>query len=105
MKPRGDKETGFSLVYMLLQFVFGTIYFVVLVTVFAFSLTGLAIPILQEVFHLPVVSAGSMLYYLSTWSYPLVVPAGILLWTVTMHTVKFIGQLHGRFAKFLLVTE
>lgn len=100
-----DKHTWLSLVYMLLQFVLGTIYFVVLITVFAFSLTGLAIPFLQEIFHLPISSNGSMLYYLPAWSYPLVVLAGILLWTMTMHVVKFVGQLHGRYAKFLLVTE
>lgn len=99
-----DKHTWFSLVYMTLQIVLGTIYFVVLVTVFAYSLAGLVIPI-QEVFHLQVVSYGSMIYYLPSWSYPLAVLAGILVWTVTMHIVKFIGQLHGRYAKFLLVTE
>lgn len=99
-----DKHTWFSLVYMTLQIVLGTIYFVVLVTVFAYSLAGLAVPI-QEVLHLQVVSYGSWFYDLPSWSYPLAVLAGILLWTVTMHTVKFIGQLHGRYAKFMLVTE
>ncbi|HEX7540772.1 MAG TPA: sensor domain-containing protein [Anaerolineales bacterium] len=101
-----DKHTWLSLVYMLLQIVLGTTYFVVLVTVFAFSLTGLAIPVLQEFLDMPVISMGSGWYaYLPVWGYPLTVLAGILLWTVTMHVVKFIGQLHGRYAKFLLVTE
>ena len=100
-----DKHTWFSLLYMVIQFVLGIIYFVVLVTILALSLSGIAIPILQEVFHLPVVSAGSMFYYVPTWGYPLVILAGILLLTITMHIVKFIGQLHGRYAKALLVTE
>ena len=100
-----DKHTWFSLLYMVIQFVLGIIYFVVLVTILALSLSGIAIPILQEVFHLPVVSAGSMFYYVPTWGYPLVMLAGILLWTITMHIVKFVGQLHGRYAKALLVTE
>ena len=100
-----EKHTWFSLVYMVIQFVLGTVYFVVLVTILALSLSGIAIPILQDVFHLPVVSTGSMFYYVPTWGYPLVILAGILLWTITMHIVKFIGQLHGRYAKALLVTE
>jgi len=29
---------------------------------------------------------------------------GILLWTVMMHLVKWVGGLHGRYAKALLVT-
>ena len=100
-----DKHTWLSILYMLLQFVLGTVYFVVLVTVFSLALTGIAIPILQEVFHLPVVQNGNLHYYLPTWGYPLVILAGILLWTVTMHLVKLVGGLHGRYAKALLVTS
>ena len=99
-----DKHTWFSLVYMLIQFVLGTVYFVVLVTIFAFALTGLAIPVVQEVFHLPIVTNYDMHYFLPQWGYPLVVLAGILLWTTTMHLVKWVGSLHGRYAKALLVT-
>lgn len=100
-----DKHTWFSLLYMILQFVLGTIYFVVLVTIFAFALTGLAIPILQELFHLPVVTIWDAHYYLPQWTYPLLIFAGVLLWTATMHLVKWIGGLHGRYAKALLVTD
>jgi uncharacterized membrane protein len=100
-----DKHTWLSLVYMLLQFVLGIVYFVVLVTVFSLSLSGIAIPILQEIFHLPVVQNGNLHYFLPTWAYPLVMLAGILLWTVTMHLVKWVGDLHGRYAKALLVTD
>jgi hypothetical protein len=88
-----------------LQLVLGNVYFIVLVTIFAFALSGLAIPILQEVFHLPVVQNYDVHYYLPQWGYPLVVLAGILLWTITMHLVRWVGSLHGRYAKALLVTE
>ena len=84
----------------------GTLYFVILVTTLAFSLFGIAIPIVQEVFSLPIiVLPGSVEYYLPQWGYPLVVLAGLLLWTVTMHLVKWIGGLHGRYAKAMLVVE
>jgi hypothetical protein len=100
-----DKHTWFSILYMLLQIVLGTVYFVVLVTIFVFSLTGLAIPIVQEIFHLPVVTNYDMHYYLPQWAYPLVMLLGILIWTSTMHLVKWVGGLHGRYAKALLVTS
>ena len=90
---------------MLIQLVLGTTYFSVLVTAFAISLSGIAIPIVQEGFNLPIMQSGSMYYYMPSWGYPLTVFAGILLWTATMHLVKFIGGLHGRYAKAMLVAE
>jgi len=100
-----DKHTWFSIVYMLIQLLLGNIYFVVLVTVFAFSLFGIAIPIMQEAFHLGVVQNYDTYYYMPQWGYPLVVLAGIFIWTTMMHLVKFIGGLHGRYAKAMLVAE
>jgi hypothetical protein len=100
-----DKHIWFAIVYMLIQFILGTAYFVVLVTVFAFSLSGLAIPILQEVFHLPIVVNYDAYYYMPTWGYPLTIMAGVFLWTAMMHFAKWIGSLHGRFAKFMLIAE
>jgi uncharacterized membrane protein len=99
-----DKHTWFSLLYMILQFVLGTLYFNVLVILLATSLSGIAIPIVQEVFNLPIVTTYDLQYYLPQWGYPLVVLAGILLWTSTMHLVRWVGGLHGRYAKALLVS-
>ncbi len=100
-----DKHTWFSIVYMLIQLVLGNIYFIVLVTVFAVSLSGVAIPILQEAFHLPIVQNYDVYYYMPSWGYPLTVLAGIFLWTAMMHLVKLVGGLHGRYAKAMLIAE
>ena len=100
-----DKHTWLSFIYMVLQFALGTLYFVVLVTILAFSLSGIAIPILQEVFNVPIAQTGSAYFYLPQWGYPLVVLAGLILWTATMHLVKWVGDLHGRYAKAMLVVE
>jgi len=101
-----DKHTWLSILYMLLQFVFGTIYFVVLVTVFSFAASFAALPIVQEVFDVPVVQfANGVDYFLPQWGYPLAMLGGILLWTATMHLIKLVGGLHGRYAKALLVTS
>ena len=100
-----EKHTWLSLLYMFIQFVLGNIYFVLLVTLFALSLTGIAIPVIQEIFNLPFIDAGSTGYYLPQWGYPLVLLAGTLLWTATMHFVKWVGSLHGRYAKAMLIAR
>lgn len=100
-----DKHTWLSFIYMVLQLVLGTLYFVVLVTILAFSLSIIAIPIFQEIFSLPLAQIAEARYFLPRWGYPLVVLAGLLLLTVTMHLVKRVGDLHGRYAKAMLVVE
>ena len=100
-----DKHTWFSLLYMFLQFVLGTLYFVVLVTAFATAMVGFAIPVVQEIFNEPTVTTLAGQYFLPAWSYPLIILASILLWTATMHLVRAVGGLHGKYAKAMLVAE
>ncbi len=100
-----DKATWLMLVYMLIQFVLGTVYFVVIVIVLSFSLTFIAIPFMQVFLDQAVINMGDVRYFAPIWSYPLFVLAGILLWTIFMHIARGIGQLHGKMAKWLLVTE
>ena len=101
-----DKATWLMLVYMVVQFVLGTAYFVVIVTVLSISLAFVAIPFLQSLFP-----GTAIMYYngtshsFPTWSYPLCVLGGFLLWTVFMNIARGVGQLHGRFAKWMLVSE
>jgi len=99
-----DKHTWLSMLYMILQLVFGIVYFVVLVTVFSFAASFAALPIVQEVLNVPVVQYGNGVdFFLPQWGYPLAMLGGVLLWTATMHLVKWVGGLHGRYAKALLV--
>ena len=98
-----DKHTWLSLVYMIMQLPFGIIYFTVFITLITISLYGIALPILQLGFDLPVSYINGVSYYLVDWMLPLVVVAGILLATLTMHLTKYIGCMHGTLAKALLV--
>ena len=98
-----DKHTWLSLVYMILQLPLGIIYFTVLVTLLAISLYGIALPILQLGFDLPVSYVNGVSYYLVAWMLPLAVIAGILLATLTMHLARYLGRQHGALAKVLLV--
>jgi hypothetical protein len=98
-----EKYTWFSLIYMLLQLPLGIIYFTVFITLIAISLYGIALPILQLGFHIPVGYSSDYTYYIAGWLLPFTVIAGILLAVATMHLVKHIGRLHGAYAKALLV--
>jgi uncharacterized membrane protein len=96
-----DRHTWFSILYMVIQFVLGTIYFVLFVTILSFSLSFIAMPFLQE----SVGINNGLRFFIPTWSYPLFVLGGVLLWTTFMNLARGIGQLHGKMAKGLLVTD
>ena len=101
-----DRQTWLMLLYMVVQFVLGIVYFVLIVTVLSFSLAFIAIPVLQEVFHQGAIMWGSGIRYaFPTWTYPLWVIGGFLLWTTFMNIARGVGQLHGKFAKWILVGE
>lgn len=100
-----DKHTWLSILYMFIQFVLGTIYFILFTLVLSFSLSLIAVPFLQELLKEPFIYWGDVRHFLPTWSYPLLVLGGFMLWTTYMHIARGIGQLHGRFAKWMLVAE
>lgn len=96
-----DRHTWFSILYMLIQFVLGIVYFVLFVIVLSFSLSFIVMPFLQEF----VGQQGGLRFWIPIFSYPLFILGGILLWTTFMNIARGVGQLHGKMAKALLVTE
>ena len=100
-----DRHTWFSILYMLIQFVLGVVYFVAIVTVLSFSLSFIAVPVMQEWLGMGAVFNNGIRYFFPTWSYPFLVVGGFLLWTTFMNLARGVGQLHGRMAKALLVTD
>ena len=98
-----DKHTWLSLVYMILQLPMGIVSFTVLVTLITLSLYGVALPVLQLGFDMPVSYVNGVSYYLVDWMLPLSVIAGVLLATLTMHLARYLGRQHGTLAKALLV--
>lgn len=100
-----DKNSWLAILYMLLQMPLGTLYFSLLTTLFVFSLSLIATPVVQVVLKIPTVTIGYTGYFLPLWALVLIALAGILTATLTMHLARGIGWLHGRYAKFMLVTE
>ena len=100
-----DRYTWFSMVYMLLQMPLGIVYFTVFITLIASSLYLIASPITQLVFNLPLFTNWNTLYYFQGWVLPFAVIAGVLLFFLTLHLAKVIGNAHGKLAKAMLVRE
>jgi uncharacterized membrane protein len=102
-----DKYNWKMLLYMLFQLPFGTLYFSIFVTLITLSFSFMVSPILEAIAPQGVtgIIIGNTRYYLSTeWSVLLVI-FGFLLLTASMHLFKWIGQLHGKYAKMFLVTD
>ena len=105
-----DVHNWKMLFYMVCQLAFGTLYFTVFVTLLSVSLSFMVSPIL-EAFFAPQNASGFIIgsvryrYYLSPSWYPVLVIFGFLLLTGSMHLFKWIGHLHGKYAKMFLVTD
>ncbi len=99
-----DKRTWLSLLYLVLQMPLGVIYFIMLVTLFAVSLTLVAAPFAQAWMHFPVITVGDGPLYLSPAALALLEFGGLLLLTATIHLIRGVGGWHARYAKALLAS-
>ena len=100
-----DKHTWLTLLYLLLQMPLGLIYFSLIVILFSLSIGLMAAPLVQSITDIPLLTFGYNRYYVAGWSAPFFLLAGFLIWTLTMHLGRWIGQLHGKYAKMFLVTD
>ena len=98
-----DPRPWIAMVYMVLQLPLGILYFTVLVTMIAFGLAGIFVPVLQWGLDMPVMQFGTTEYFAPWWLIPPMVMVGGLWLLLTMHLAKLVGRLHGRFAKAMLV--
>lgn len=102
-----DKNNWKMLFYMFCQLPFGTLYFVLIVTLVSLSLSFVVSPIIEGFIQRGIVGVviGNVRYFPPPILYPLLVIFGFLLLTASMHLFKWIGQLHGKYAKMFLVTD
>jgi uncharacterized membrane protein len=102
-----DKYNWKMLFYMFCQLPFGTFYFILIVMLVSLSLSFMVSPIIEGFVQQGVVGViiGDVRYFPPTYLYPLLMIFGFLLLTASMHLFKWIGQLHGKYAKMFLVTD
>jgi hypothetical protein len=97
-----DSHTWKALLYVVLMFPLGLLYAAVIFLMFAFSLSFIMAPILELAFHIPLELFGWETFT-PVWLLPLVSITGLILLPLTLHFARLVGNLHGRFAKFMLV--
>ena len=100
-----DRRSWLPMIYMVLQLPLGILYFTLFVTMICLGLAGIAMPVLQYGFGLPMGHIHGTEYFAPAWLAPLIVLVGVLWLLITMHLAKAVGGLHGRFAKAMLVKE
>jgi hypothetical protein len=102
-----DRNNWKMLFYMFCQLPFGILYFVLIVTLVSLSLSFMVSPIIEGFIQQGIVGVviGNVRYFPPPVLYPLLVIFGFLLLTASMHLFKWIGQLHGKYAKMFLVTD
>lgn len=101
------KATWLSIIYMILMLPLGILYFTVMVTLLSISLGLIVSPILGYVFHLPIgsFSNGEVIWQLPNYLTPLFSALGVVLGTASLHVSRWVGKIHGKFAKALLVSD
>ncbi|MBI9045708.1 MAG: sensor domain-containing protein [Anaerolineaceae bacterium] len=100
-----DTHTWKTLLYMIIQFPLGTIYFCLFVTLISLGLSGFAAPIVQTILGIPIIQFGTHNYYIPTTMMPLWAFGGVIILTANMHLAKLIGRVHGAIARGLLISE
>jgi hypothetical protein len=99
-----DPYTWKSLIYLVLMFPLGWIYFGLSGFAFAFALSFIFAPVLELVFHLPMELYGTDAFT-PVGMLPIVTVVGIIMIFLIFHMAKFIGRTHGLFAKYMLVRK
>jgi putative sensor protein/HAAS domain-containing protein len=100
-----DSSTWKSIVYFVTKFPFGPASFILVITLVAVSIKGILFPILGPILGRPLINLDSGPVFVPGWMVPLVFVAGCLLLTLTLHLARWLGHIHGRFAKTMLVKK
>lgn len=100
-----ERQTWTALLYMFLQMFLGIIYFTVLFSLIGGSFWLIFKPVTELAWGIPSFVIGDYGYFTPGWALPFEVIGGVLLLFATMHIAKYIGKLHGMYAKAMLVKE
>jgi hypothetical protein len=99
-----DAYSWRAFLYAVLLFPLGLFYYGLFGLLFVISITFIASPVLELVFQVPLDLFGDNVFT-PVWFLPVVCIAGFFLLPLTFHLAKFIGKVHGRFAKSMLVRK
>ena len=97
-----ESYTWKALLYLALQFPLGLIYSLGIILLFATSLSFIISPVMELVFHFPLELFGPEAFT-PVWLLPFVCIAGFFLLPLTFHLARWVGKVHGKYAKSMLV--
>lgn len=97
-----ESYTWKALLYAALQFPLGLIYSLGILLLFVTSLSFIGSPILELVFQIPLELFGTEAFT-PVWLLPFVSIAGFFLLPLTFHLARWVGKVHGKYAKSMLV--
>jgi hypothetical protein len=97
-----ESYTWKALLYLVLQFPLGLIYSLGIFLLFATSLSFIGSPVMELAFHIPLELFGPEAFT-PVWLLPFVSIAGFFLLPLTFHLARWVGKVHGKYAKSRLV--
>ena len=102
-----DVRTWGTMLYFMAMLPLGTIYFSLAVIGLSLSLALIALPFAHWLGFGEYIMVHGFDFFdpYSPWLWPLSIVAGVLLLFATLHLARFIGRIHGRIAKQLLVSS
>jgi hypothetical protein len=100
-----DRNVWLAILYMAVQMPLGIAYFTAVVVLVSLSIGFMAAPFAQLIWNIPILMFNNQQIFLPYGTVLLVGLGGFLLLTLTMHMARGLGGLHGRYAKWMLVTE
>jgi hypothetical protein len=92
-------------IYLISRFPLGLLYSFGLLILMAFAIKFITYPVIGPVLDRGLINLGGQKYYTSVFLYPVVSLAGFIVLTLTLHLAKLVGNLHGRYAKSMLVRK
>jgi hypothetical protein len=99
-----ERLTWKALAYLVLQWPLGSLYATVAFTLFGVALKFAVYPLWYALLNRPLLTIVHP-YYPPLWMIPLISLAGFLLLPLVLHLARWVGRIHGRYAKAMLVRK
>ncbi|MBN2070124.1 MAG: sensor domain-containing protein [Candidatus Krumholzibacteriota bacterium] len=94
-----------TVVYNIMMLPLSILYFTLTITSISISLTLILRPVLEYVFHLPMIQNNDWSYWTPGYLMPVAVALGILWFFLTLHMARGLGRMQARIAKNMLVRD
>ncbi len=99
-----ESHTWKIFAYLILHFPLGFTYFFITFILLSLSLKFALYPVWFWVLGRPLITLNQP-FYPNPWFIPLIAVCGIALFFASLHLIRFMGRIHGRFAKYMLIRK